>query len=268
MNKLLWIILFFLLLLIGKRRGVKTFFSFLLSMILIILYIILMAFGFNAIILALIICILASLISVFLLNGYNKKTKAAFIGIIIVLFMVFILTYIIGKKANIGGFGDESLETIGIFSFDINYNMNNVIIGMYLVCVIGTIIDTSISISSAMNEVLENNPKIKEKELFRSGMNIGRDILSTTINTLYFALISTFIGFFMWHKAMTLEYLINYKIFVQNIIQLLITFIGSIIIIPTTSFVSSIILIDKDNNYMKNITKKLKNRITKKTKIS
>lgn len=261
MNKFLWIILFFLLLYIGKRRGVKTFFSFLLSMVLIIAYIILMAFGFNALILALIICILASLVSIFLLNGYSKKTKAAFIGVMIVLSMVFILTYIIGKRANIGGFGDESLETIGIFNFDINYNMNNVIIGMYLVCVMGTIIDTSISISSAMNEVLENNPKIKEKELYKSGMNIGADILSTTINTLYFALISTFIGFFMWHKAMSIEYLINYKVFVQNIIQLLITFIGSILIIPVTSLISSIVLISDD--YKINIIDKIKKIINK-----
>ena len=60
-------------------------------------------------------------------------------------------------KANISGFGVESLETIGVFSHDINYSMTNVIIGMYLICTIGTIIDTSISVSSAMNEIYENN---------------------------------------------------------------------------------------------------------------
>ena len=246
MNKVLWIILFFLLLVIGKSRGVKTFFTFLLSIILIIIYIILMAFRFNAIVLALIICVLASLISIFMLNGSSKKTYSAFTGVMIVLTIIFILIYIIGKRANIGGFGEESLETLGVFDLNINYNMNNVIIGMYLVSVIGTIIDTSVSISSAMNEVLENNPKIKENELYKSGMKVGADILSTTINTLYFALISTFIGFFMWHKSLPVEFIINNKVFVQNIIELLITFIGSILIIPVTSFVSSFILISSD----------------------
>ncbi len=245
MNKILWIILFFLLLLIGKSRGVKTFFSFLLSMILIIIYIILMGLGLNAIILALIICILASIISIFFLNGYSKKTISAFLGVMAVLVIVFIILYIIGNRASIGGFGDESLETIGAFSYDINYSMVKVMIGMYLVSVIGTIIDTSISVSSAMNEVLENNPKIKKDELYKSGMNIGADILSTTINTLYFALISTFIGFFMWHRFMSIELIINYKVFAQDIILLLITFIGSILIIPITSYISSRLLLKK-----------------------
>lgn len=243
MNKILWVLLFVLLLIVGKSRGIKTFLSFLLSMFLIIIYILLMGFGFNAFILAFFICIIASIISVFFLNGYSNKTISAFLGIIVVLMIMLILIYIICIKANISGFGVESLETIGVFSHDINYSMTNVIIGMYLVCVIGTIIDTSISVASAMNEVLENNPSLNSRELYKSGMNVGGDILSTTINTLYFALISTFIGFFMWHRMSSIEFIINYKVFTQHIIQLLITFIGSILIIPITAYISSKILI-------------------------
>ena len=250
MNKLLWIILFILLLLVGKTRGIKTFFSFLISMFLIIVYILLMSFGINPIILAFIICILASMISIFFLNGYSKKTLAAFIGVMIVLGIMSILIYTIGKKSSIGGFGDESLETIGVFSYNINYNMHSVIIGMLLVSVVGTIIDTSVSVASAMNEVLENNPSIKQLELYKSGMNVGGDILSTTINTLYFALISTFIGFFMWHRMASLEYIINYRVFAESIIQLLITFIGSILIIPITSYVSSKVLFLDDKELL------------------
>lgn len=245
MITVLSIILFLLLLTVGKERGVKTFFTFYLSLLLIIIYIVFMSIGMNAIIIALIICILSTITCLFILNGYNKKTKSAFISVMIVLLLIFGLIYIIGKRANIGGFSMESLESIGAFSYDINYDMVNVIIGMYLVCIIGTVIDTSISISSAMNEVLENTPKINDKELFTSGMNVGRDILSTTINTLFFALISTFIGFFMWHKGSTLGYILNYKVFVEDLIQLLISFIGSILIIPITSYISSKLLLHK-----------------------
>ena len=245
MNRILWILLFLILVIVGKSRGIKTFFSFLISIILIIIYILLMQVGINAIALALFICILVSIISVFFLNGYNLKTKVSFISIIMVLLIIFVLIYVIGKRANIGCFGEESLETIGIFNYNINYNMNDVIIGVYLVSIIGTVIDTSISVASAMNEVLENNRNISTKELYISGMNVGGDILSTTINTLYFALICTFIGFFMWHRGMSIENIINYKIFAKDLIQLLIAFISSILIIPITSFVGSKILLKK-----------------------
>ena len=245
MNRILWLLLFFILLIVGKSRGFRTFLSFLLSILLIISYILFMGLGLNAIFLSFLICIIASFISIFFLNGYNLKTKASFISVMIVLLIVFILIYIIGKRANIGAFGEESMETIGIFTYNINYNMNNVIIGMYLVSIIGTVIDTSISVASSMNEVKENNPKIKEKDLYISGMNVGKDILSTTINTLYFAVISTFIGFFMWYKGLSFENIINSKIFMKDLIQLLIAFIGSILIIPITSYITSKILLKK-----------------------
>lgn len=245
MTRILSIILLILLLSIGRGRGAKTFLTFYLSIILIASYVILMSMGINAIILAIIICLIATVITLFILNGYNKKTISSFISIAIVLLIITIMIMIVGYNANIQGFTMEDLDSIGAFSYDINYSMTDVIIGMYLICIIGTVIDTSISISSSMNEVYENNKKINSKELFLSGMNIGSDILSTTINTLYFALMSSFIGFFMWYRGFELEYIINSKSFVQKIIELLLSFIASILIIPITSYISSKILLTK-----------------------
>ena len=243
MNKILFTILFTLLLIIGRKRGIKTFFSFLFCMTLIIIYILLMKLGLNAIITAFIICIIASVISNFFLNGFSAKTLAAFISVIIVQTITFVLIYFITKRANIGCFAEESLDLIAGYDLSINYNMSNVIIGMFLVSIVGTVIDTAISVATSMNEVYENNPHIKEKDLYHSGMTIGSDILSTTINTLFFALVSVFIGFFMWHRGMTIEQIINYKLFVHDITRLLIAFIGSTIIIPVTALISSKLLI-------------------------
>lgn len=258
MNRILFIILFLLLLLIGKKRGFKTFISFILCMFLIVVYIILMRFGFNAIITAFIICIIASFISLFFLNGFSTKTFAAFVGVIIVQHITFILIYIMTTRGNIGVFAEESLDTIAGYNYGIGYSMSNVIIGMYLVSIVGTVIDTSISVSSSMNEVLENNPRITKKELYKSGMNIGGDILSTTINTLFFALISVFIGFFMWHRGMNFGEIVNYKLFAEDLMRLLIAFIGSVLIIPVTSYISSRMLISKKSkSFVENVKKKI-----------
>lgn len=234
------LILFLLLLIIGKKRGVKTFISFYISLFIILFYIILMSMGFNPIILAIITCIVASYFILFFLNGNNIKTKAAFISIIFVFSFIFLLSYFIINKTHIGGFSQESIETIGGFSYDINYNMNKVIIGVFLVGIIGTITDTSMSITSSLYEVFLNNPNLSSKELFKSGMNIGKDILATTINTLFFALVINFIGFFLWHYNMKISFLINYKVFASDVINLFICFIASTLIIPFSAYIASI----------------------------
>lgn len=244
---LLSFILMILFIIVGKMRGFKTFCLFYLSIFLIIVYLFLMSLGFNAIILAFLLCITVSLITIFGLNGYSIKTKASFISVMVVLLFIFLLTFFIGKNANIQGFSAESLESVGGYSFDLNYNMTNLFIGMYLVCTIGTVIDTSISVASALNEVKENNKHLTKKELYNSGMNIGKDILATTINTLFFATLSGFIGFFMWHYNTSFGYIINYKSFAQEIFKLLICFIGSILVIPITAYVTSILLHKSDN---------------------
>lgn len=244
---ILSLILFILLTIIGKSRGFKTFLIFYLSLFLIMVYLFVMNIGFGAITNAVIICILVSAITLFGLNGYNVKTKSSFTAILVILLIIFFLTYFIGKNANIQGFSAESLESIGGYSFDINYDMTNLFIGMYLVCVIGTIIDTSISVSSAMNEVYLNNKHLNKHELFTSGMNVGKDILSTTVNTLFFAVVAEFIGFFMWHYGANFGYILNYKSFAQEVIKLLLCFIASILIIPITSYITSRAIIRENN---------------------
>ena len=257
MNKLLLLILFILLLLIGRKRGFKTFITFIICMLQIFIYMFLMRIGLNSIFWAFISCVIASLFSIFFLNGYSKKTLSSFISVMIVQVIVFILVYVLCRRAGIGSFAEESLDTIGGYYFNIKYNMNNVLIGVLLVSVVGTVIDTSISVASAMNEVYENNKRIKDKDLYQSGMNVGGDILSTTINTLFFALISTSIGFFMWHRNMMIGDIINYKLFAEYVIQLLIAFIASIIIIPVTAYICSKMLASNKFNKVINVFDKI-----------
>ena len=243
---ILSIILFILLLVVGRMRGLKTFISFYISIFLIILYLAFISIGLNPYILAIITCILITIITLFMINGYNNKTKISFYAIMIVLIIMFSLIFVIGNKANIQGFSMETMENIGGLSFEVNTSMTDILIGVYLITVIGTIIDTSISVSSAMNEVYINNPNINNKELFKSGMNVGKDIMSTTINTLFFAIISGFIGLFMYHHNVSIEYIINYKEFVKLVVELLFMFIASIMIIPITSLLASNYFIKKN----------------------
>lgn len=238
----LTLIFFILLIIVGKGRGLRTFICFYLNYALIITYICLMVLGCNAIFVSFLTCIAAALLSLFFLNGVNIKTKSSFKSICLVLSIMFILIYFIGQNANIQGFSHESLETISLFTYDINYNMEHLIIGLILVCTIGTIIDTSISISTALNEIYLNNPRLGTLTLFKSGMNVGKDILSTTVNTLFFVFLGGMFGFFFWHQYDSFGVMVNYKSFAQEVTELCCCCIGSILVIPVTSYITAIAL--------------------------
>lgn len=241
MNKLLLIILFILMMYIDKKRGFKLFFSLLINFVILLIIFYLIALGLNPIICSLIGCLLVSLVILYFVNGTNQKTKASFVSIIVVLILLAILIFTMTRLSRIAGFGYESYEEINMFSYDIRIDYTNIAISMILISLIGATVDASIAISSALYEVYENNKKLKIKELFASGMNIGRDILCTTSNTLLFAFLGDFMTLLIWYHTANYTFLeiINSKTFVSELIRILFSGIGCILVIPITAIISS-----------------------------
>lgn len=240
MNKILLLILFLLMLYIDRRRGIKLFVSLCLNFLILIVLFYLIALGLNPIVLALLGCFLVSLIVLYFVNGKNVKTEASFLSIVIVLLILAAGIFIITKASRIAGFGYESFEEINMFSYDVRINFMDIAIALMLVSLIGATTDSSIAISSALFEVHENNKHLTKKELFFSGLAIGRDILCTTTNTLLFAFLGEFMTLVIWFSKGNYTFLeiVNAKTFCSEIIRILFTAIGCVMIIPITSLIT------------------------------
>ena len=199
MNIVLLIILLLLMLYIDIKRGIKLFISIIINFIIVIIMFYLITIGINPIICSLIGCLIVSYIILYFVNGENLKTKASLKSIIIVLLILSISILIITKLSRTGGFEYDLDEDISIYSPNINIDFIDISVALVLFSLIGATVDTSVAISSALYEVYENNKKINEKELFKSGMNIGKDILCTTTNTLLFVFLGDFLTLFIWY---------------------------------------------------------------------
>ena len=56
---------------------------------------------------------------------------------------------------------------------------------------LGAVMDVAMSLSSALSEVHAADPTLDARALFRSGMNIGRDMVGTMTNTLILAFLGS-----------------------------------------------------------------------------
>ena len=65
--------------------------------------------------------------------------------------------------------------------------LESVLYSGVMVSSLGAVMDIAVSISASLQEIVSLKPEIKKKELFRSGMNIGRDAIGTMTNTLILA---------------------------------------------------------------------------------
>ena len=241
MNIILIIMLFLLMVYIDKKRGIKLFLSLIFNFLILMIIFYLTAIGLNSIICSLIGCFIISYIILYYVNEKNIKTTSSLKSIVIVLLLLAILIFVTAYISRIAGFGYESYEEINMFSYSVRIDYTNIAISMILISLIGATVDASIAISSALYEVYENNKRLSKKELFISGMNIGKDILCTTTNTLMFAFLGDFMTLLIWFYKGNYSFLdiVNAKTFVAELIRILFSAIGCIIVIPVTAYITT-----------------------------
>ena len=189
---LLMIILLILMTAIGGIKGIRSFITLLLNFLVLFIMMLLIAFKIDPIKVTFISCIVICFASLFLTNGLHKKTIASLLSVISVIILVMLFTYRMGMRAEVQGYSNQQVDMISFYSIYIGVNFTKLVICEILVALLGAVIDVSVSISSSLTELLKNNPSISKKHLFRSGMNIGKDVLGTMTNTLFFAYISGF----------------------------------------------------------------------------
>ena len=250
MNIILIILLFLLMIYIDIKRGIKLFLSILFNFIILMIIFYLIAVGLNPIICSLIGCFIISYIILYYVNERNVKTESSLKSVIIVLIILSFLILFVTKISRIAGFGYESYEEINMFSYDVKIDFTNIAISMILISLIGATVDSSIAISSALYEVYDNNKNLSKKDLFLSGMNIGKDILCTTNNTLMFAFLGEFMTLLIWFYKGDYSFLeiVNAKTFVSEMIKILFSAVGCIIVIPITAYITTESLKKNNNN--------------------
>ena len=174
----------------------------------------------------------------------NLKSVISFIATLMTLFFLVGIIFIFVEKAMIQGFGVEEIEELSFFNLYVGVNFIEIASCTIIMGSIGAITDTSISISSAMNEIFIHNPFMDRYNLFKSGMNVGKDIVGTTTNTLYFAFIGGYLALIVWFKDLSYTFgeVINSKVFSSEVISIFCIGTGAILIIPITAWLTALIL--------------------------
>ncbi|MEK3992014.1 YibE/F family protein [Robertmurraya sp. FSL R5-0851] len=236
------VILFILMVVIGGKKGAKSFIALFLNFAVLLLTILIMTDpNANPIILTIIACTIISCINLFFINEINNKTITAFVSTIITLAILLFFIVVVTEESMIQGFGEEETEELSMFSLYLGVDFVKIGAAMIIMSTIGAIIDVAISIASPMRELYNHNQQVSRKDLFSFGISIGRDILGTNTNTLFFAFFGGYLAMLIWFKDLSysLGDIVNSKIFSSEMINILCAGIGVALIIPITSWITA-----------------------------
>ncbi|MBN1899344.1 MAG: YibE/F family protein [Spirochaetes bacterium] len=184
----------------------------------------------------------------------NKSMfKITFLSSLIGVILTFIFALIIGKALHINGLSMESFQLLNYYNAHYNQgaikNIYAVVYSIVVLGALGAIIDVAITIGSALNEIKLVKPAIRLKELFRHGMEIGKDLAGTMINTLLLAYTGLNLALILMWSVTSTEWLqfFNLEFISVEITKALAGSLGFLLIIPVTSFIGGLVLIKKNS---------------------
>ncbi len=249
-NSIIQLLVIFLLCLfiIGRWKGIKAVIA-LSIIILLILYILipLLLKGYNPILVSVVVCAVATIITLTITAGFNKKASAAIIGTIGSLIVGGLIAYIYGFIAKLTGFSSSDAQMLLYLPNQVDFDFKGLLFAGIIIGALGACMDVSISISSALTEMQKENPHMSFKKLAQSGFNIGRDIMGTMINTLILAYtgatLSTMLIFVGFQR--TLTEIINLDSIATEIVRAITGSIGLLFSIPFTIIAFGLL----SNNY-------------------
>ena len=226
----------------GRVKGLKSIFALGFTLVSILfLFIPMTVRGVDAIVAASVVVVLSTAVSLFSLNGWSKKSVLSSVSCALCTFSAGLIALIAGGVAHISTLNTTESEMLLFIAQDTKLQIHHLLFAGILFAALGAVMDTSMSITSAIAELKEVNPGMSPKELFRSGMNIGRDVMGTMTNTLILAFtgssINLFVMFYMYQYQYT--YLMNMQTLVVEFIQGLSGSIAVILSIPVSALLAA-----------------------------
>ena len=239
---ILSLILLVLMILIGGYRGIRSFISLFLNFgVLMFTIFLMLGPQMNPVIITLISCAIISCINLFFINNVDQKTATAFLSTIVTIVLLIVLIEVIVNVSMIQGYGEEETEELAVFSLFVGIDFVKIGASVMIISTIGAITEVAISITSSMGETMKHHPSISRKDLFLSGMRIGKDILGTDTNTLFFAFFGGYLALLIWFKDLhySIGAIVNSKIFGAEMMTIFFAGIGVALIIPVTAWINT-----------------------------
>ena len=221
-----------LIFIVGSYKGLLSVLSVAINSIIFYIGLLLYFKGINLLFICVVESILFSILSLILASGVNKKTMSAVISVITSTIIITIMLLVIVYFTNYKGINFNEISFLTV-------PLEDIILPELLIGSMGAIMDVAITISSSIAELIEKDKKISEERLNKSAKEIGKDIMSTMSNVLFFTYLCAGLPIFVLalRNGFTMYNYITTN-FSLELTRFLVGSIGIIMTIPISAFIS------------------------------
>jgi uncharacterized membrane protein len=242
---LVWIAGLFmgLVVLVGRGKGLRSLGGTLFSLLVIFAFVVpqILA-GRDPVAVSIVGSIAILAISTYLICGWTPKAHAAVGGMMLSLILTGVLAWLFVGWTRLTGLGAEESMYV-IMEMGPSANLRGLVLGGIIIGSLGVLDDICVAQASAVFELSEVNRHLGWTELFGRSLNIGRDHIAATVNTLLLAYMGAslplMLAFTIYQEPFRQR--INREPIAEEIVRTLSGSIGLVLAVPITGLIASLL---------------------------
>ncbi len=236
---------------VGGRKGVRAVIGLGFTMVVILNCLVQGVFhGMSVVPFCAAVLAAVTVFALVILNGIEKKTvlfaAATLAGVAIAAGFCALSQ----KVLCVNGYNFSEVESLSLIKSNTGLEIEHLLFAGVLISSLGAVMDVAVSIVSSLYEVKQANPALGKKEIFASGMRIGKDMIGTMSNTLILAFTGTSLVTMLLLPAFGYQtsQLLNSDYLMLEVVRGLSSTFAVVMTVPAASAISALNINAKDCN--------------------
>lgn len=178
------------------------------------------------------------LVSLYTAHGWNRTTTVAVMGTLASLVFTVLIAEAAVRLTKLNGVLDETTTNLAL---QYPIDMSGLLLAGILIGALGVIDDVTVSQAATVDEVAKANPKWGPARLYKSGMRVGRDHLTSVVNTLVLAYAGASLPLLVLISAANrpLEQVLTSQTIATEIVRSVAGTLGLIAAVPITTWLAA-----------------------------
>ncbi len=243
-TSMLWLVALFAaaVLLLGRWRGLASLTALGFSFLVLVVYLFpAILAGADPVIVGVLTASVIMFGVLYLTHGVSARTSSAVLGTVLSLFLIGALGIAFSAATQLTGLDDDTGNLIRVLGHGVD--ARGLLLAGMIIGALGVLDDVTVTQTSAVWELRRANPALGARALYTSALRIGRDHISSAVNTLALAYAGAALPVLLTFSLSGQNFgtLITAQNVAQEVVRTLVGSIGLVAAVPITTAIAAVV---------------------------
>ncbi|GAA2802450.1 YibE/F family protein [Saccharopolyspora taberi] len=231
-------------LVLGRWQGLAALVALGLSLVVLVAFVLpAILAGRDPLLVAIVGSGLIMFVVLYLTHGFSARTSTAVLGTLLSLALIGVLSAVFSAFTQLTGLDENTAGLIGVLGVPID--ARGLLLAGIVIGALGVLDDVTVTQTSAVWELRKADPGMSWRRLYSAGLRIGRDHVSSAVNTLVLAYAGAALPLLLAYalSGRTFGEIVSSQAVAQEVVRTLVGSIGLVAAVPITTAIAAAVAI-------------------------